>query len=100
MKRLAIMIAVACLWSVAAGSSAEAQHGHRGYYGNRSAFSISVGNGFSGFTYSNGFPGYYGGFARPVGVGYYGGYRPVPVYRGYYGHPYRGYGYGGGCRHW
>lgn len=59
-------------------------HGHYGHHRNLgSNFSISIGNGFNGISYSRG----YGNYYRPA-------YRPItPVY---YGH--RGYGYGGGYR--
>ncbi len=120
MKQFAILLAAIAMIGFASSESFAQRGGyryghpvHRGanFYGvNRSGFSISVGNGFNGFSYSRGVPlaPVYGGFggygyARPIyrGVGY-GGFGPgvnINVGRGFYG------GYGGGygrpgCRGW
>ena len=113
MKQFAIMLAAVCAVGVMSSES-QAQH-----YGNRGGgFAISIGNGFSGFSYGNIGPrygagyGYGGGYARPVyarpiygyGGGYrggYGGYRGgYGNHRGGYGRSYGGHrsGYGGGRR--
>jgi len=129
MKQLAVLLATICLVVFAAddtfaqgrgggnrggghyrggGGHHHGGHHHGGYNKSRSAFSISIGNGYSGFSYGQGYGGYgYGGFAAPVPVyrPYYGGYggygSGISVI---YGSGYRGYGgyggYRGGCGHW
>lgn len=104
MKKLMMMVLV--LGSTLLADAATANADHR-WHGGRSSFSISVGNGYNGFSYSQGYPGGY--YGNPYGGSY--GYShqyavPVystPVYRTYpsYSVPiYGGYGgYGGYHRH-
>lgn len=112
MKPFAIAFAMLCMVGLMAEET-KAQHFHHGRSFNRgfpaaSGFSLSIGNGFNGFSYSNfrGGVSPYRGFA-PV-------YRPpvyrAPVYGGYgYGRPIYGSsfsaGFGGGfgrpgCARW
>ena len=116
MKQIALFMAVISMAFVANVQQAEASDhghrafkGHRGYYGNfgrgyrGTGFSITVGNGFNGFSYGRGIPVYGnrsfygGGFARPY-VAPVAPIRPYYGYGGYYG-GYRGYGYRG-CGRW
>ncbi|MFN9721513.1 MAG: hypothetical protein ACK58L_22670, partial [Planctomycetota bacterium] len=80
-------------------------HADHRWHGGRTGFSISVGNGYNRFSYSEGYPG--GFYGHPYGASYgYGHHYAVPVYatpvyRTYpsYSVPiYRGYGGYGGFR--
>ena len=104
MKPFAIAFAMLCTIGLFA-SEAQAQHFHYGRGFGRpipaaSGFSISVGNGFNGFSYSNFRGGIspYRGFAAPVYRAPFGS----PIYGGFggYGRPVYGGGFYGrpGCR--
>ena len=90
MKHLAILFAALCTIGMMASESQAQRHGGHGGHGHhggssRSGFAISIGNGYSGFSYSN-FQG---------GRNAYGGYYGRPVYHHHHHHRYPSYGYGG-----
>ena len=108
MKNLMMMVLV--LGGSILADSSVAKADHRWHGGRGSNFSVSFGNGYNNFSYSQGRPGgfygqNYGGFySQPViAVPAYRSYPTysVPVYGGYSGYgSYGGYGgYGGYPRH-
>ncbi|MEM7454439.1 MAG: hypothetical protein AAF456_08815 [Planctomycetota bacterium] len=87
MKRFAIVVAALAMACFVGAEQSQAQcvNGGWGGYGVRgTGVSISVGNGYSGFNYSRGYPAYGIGYSYPV--------RTVRTYSGYGGLGYGGYG--------